>query len=386
VASQFPPDGQGGLATHVYGLTRALAGRAALELYLPGDPGRAMADRIGYRPQTGDPLNPDDALAWGLALASGVGGANSPHAQRVRVIHAHNYEAALPALVVKRLTGAPLVVTLHLPAPPEHEALERRLLEAADAVISVSGALAAEYVERGWRMPGPVVIPNGVDTDFFTPGAAMAREPGRLLFAGRLTPQKGVDLAIRALGALAPALPELRLVVAGAGPWEQAYRNLARRLGCADRVRWLGWLDPEALRDQYRRCTAFLMPSRFEPFGLSALEAMACGATVVASTAGGLPEFIRDNVTGRLTSPSDPAALAAAIGALVRDPVGADRLGVAAAETARTLTWARAAEATLRVYERLNYGSLRPLPAAQLVVTLARAEIAAATGADGAGV
>ncbi|MGV3720291.1 MAG: glycosyltransferase family 4 protein, partial [Actinomycetota bacterium] len=274
------------MATHVYGLTRALAGRASLELYLPGDPGRAMAERIGYRPQTGDPLDPDAGLAWGLAVASGVGGANSPHAQRVRVVHAHNYEAALPALVAQRLTGVPLVVTLHLPAPPEHEALEKRLLESADAVIAVSGALAAEYVERGWRMPRPTVIPNGVDTGFFTPGPAMSREPGRLLFAGRLTSQKGVDLAIRALAALVPTLPELRLVVAGAGPWEQAYRNLARRLGCMDRVRWLGWLEPEALRDQYRRCTALLMPSRYEPFGLSALEAMACGATVVASTAG----------------------------------------------------------------------------------------------------
>ncbi|MGV3720051.1 MAG: glycosyltransferase, partial [Actinomycetota bacterium] len=92
------------------------------------------------------------------------------------------------------------------------------------------------------------------------------------------------------------------------------------------------------------------------------------------------PDFVQDNVTGKLVPPSDPAALAEAVGALVRDPVGADRLGATAAEAARKLTWARAAEATLRVYERLNYGSLRPLPAAQSVITLARAEVEAALG------
>jgi len=359
-----------------------LAGRASIEVYLPGEPGRGVSARIGYHPQSGDPLEAATGLAWGLALASGVGGATSAQAQRVRVVHAHNHEAALPALVVKRLTGVPLVVTLHLPAPPEHRALERRLLESADAVIAVSSALATEYVERGWRIPRPMVIPNGVDAEFYTPGPAMAREPGRLLVAGRLTSQKGVDLAIRALGTLVPELPELRLFIAGAGPWEQAYRNLARRLGCTDRVRWLGWLDPEALRDQYRRCTALLMPSRYEPFGLTALEAMACGATVVAAAVGGLSELLDDGVTGRLVPPSDPAALAEAVGALIRDPVGADRLGVAATEAARQLTWERAAEATLGVYERLNFGSLRPLPTSVNSLGLARAEIAAALRGD----
>lgn len=377
VATQFPPVGQGGLGTHVQCLAQAMASRAPLALYLPQGSGR-LPERAGARLLPGDPLQPEAAMEWGLALAAGVTGTGSAQGPRVRVIHAHNYEAALPALVAKRLTGVPLVVTLHLPAPEPFEPLERRLLQAADAVIAVSASLAAEYRERGWQLRSPVVIPNGVDLQQFRPGPAMSREPGRLLFAGRLVPQKGADLAIRALASLAGSLPELHLSIAGAGPWEQAYRNLARRLGCPDRVDWLGWLDPEALAWHYRRCTAFLMPSRYEPFGLSALEAMACGATVIAARAGGLPEFVRDGATGVLTPPSDPEALAAAIRKVVCDPVGSDRLGSAAAAYARELGWERVAEDTLTVYRRLNFGSVHAPPRGTPAEEVARAEISAA--------
>jgi glycosyltransferase involved in cell wall biosynthesis len=287
---------------------------------------------------SGDPLDPETALRWGLSLTADPG----------TVLHAHNYEIALPALIAQGLMGAPLVVTLHLPAPERYRALERQLLSAADAVIAVSRSLAGEYAEYGCR-----VIPNGVDTRFYHPDPGTRREAGRLLFAGRLSPQKGCDLALHAFRELLPTFPELRLHVAGAGPWEQAYRNLARSLGLGDRVRWLGWLEPAALREEYRRCRAFLMPSRFEPFGLSALEALACGAPVVAANVGGLPEFITDQETGVLVSPADPSALAQTARALLVSPSHADRLGAAAAIRAQELTWDRAAAETLRVYQSL---------------------------------
>lgn len=329
LTSQYPPVGQGGLGTHVWGLTHALAEHLAVEVISPA-----------HLP--GNPLDPEAALHWGLSTPS------------ARLIHAHNYEVALPALIAKAVTGAPLVVTLHLPAPEPYRALERQLLEAADAVIAVSRSLAQQYLEYHWQIPTPVVIPNGVDTRFYRPDPHAHREAGRLLFAGRLSPQKGCDLAIRALRELLPTFPELTLHIAGAGAWEQAYRNLARRLGCGDRVHWLGWLDPVQLRQEYRRCGLFLMPSRFEPFGLSALEAMACGAPVVAAATGGLPEFITDQENGFLVSPANPAALAEAVRALLVNPTNAARLGASAAARADDFTWERAAQVTLRVYRSLQ--------------------------------
>lgn len=325
LTSQYPPSGQGGLGTHVRGLTQALAAHLPVTVVSPAH-------------LAGDPLDPETALHWGLSLAAAPG----------TLLHAHNYEAALPALIAKGLTGAPLVVTLHLPAPERYQALERQLLAAADAVIAVSHSLAGEYAEYDCH-----VIPNGVDPSFFHPVPSTRREAGRLLFAGRLSPQKGCDLALHALRELLPTFPELRLHVAGEGPWEQAYRNLARRLGIGDRVRWLGWLEPAALREEYRRCRALLMPSRFEPFGLSALEAMACGAPVVAAGVDGLPEFLTDQETGVLVPPADSAALAQAARTLVVNPALARRLGAAAALRAQAFTWDRAAAETLRVYQRL---------------------------------
>lgn len=337
LTSQYPPVGQGGLGTHVLGLTQALAHEIAVEIVSPA--------RF-----PGDPLDPQTALEWGLAVDPARG----------TVLHAHNYEAALPALIAKALTGAPLVVTLHLPAPEHHRPLEQRLLQAADAVIAVSASLAAEYRERGEKIPVPVVIPNGIDADFYRPDPDTRREKATLLFAGRLAPQKGVDLAIRALRELVPVFSALQLRVAGAGAWEQAYRNLARRLGIGDRVHWLGWLEPAELRAEYRRCTAFLMPSRFEPFGLSALEAMACGAPVVASATGGLPEFITDRESGLLVPPADPAALSQCLQDLLLNPERAAPLGAAAAARAASFTWERAAAATLRLYDSLKYPTSTP--------------------------
>ena len=173
------------------------------------------------------------------------------------------------------------------------------------------------------------------------------------MFAGRLAPQKGCDTAHEALARLLPEFGDLQLRVAGAGPWEQAYRNLARSLGCPDRVEWLGWLEGPELREELRRCGVLLMPSRYEPFGLSALEAMACGAPVIASRVDGIAEYVRDNQNGLLTTPADASELATALRSVLQDSQRAARLGAAAAATARGMTWARAAAATTAVYDDL---------------------------------
>jgi glycogen(starch) synthase len=347
VTSQYPPVGRGGLGSHVRGLARELARFRSVRVFAPV--GADAGDSVGVSPQVGSPLDPEAAMDWGLALAAWAQREEHPP-----IIHAHNYEAALPALVGRALVGARLVVTLHLPAPEQHRGLERGLLAAADAVIVVSRALGEEYRRRGWWMPAPQVVPNGVDTSFFTPDAAVAREPRRLLFAGRLAPQKGCDVALEALAVLVAEFEDLRLRVAGAGPWERAYRNLARSLGCPHRVEWLGWLDGPALRDEYRRCGAFLMPSRYEPFGLAALEAMACGAPVIASHVDGIAEYLRGDQNGVLIRPGEAAALAAGVRALLTEPQRAARLGLAAAATARGMSWSRAAAATTAVYDGLT--------------------------------
>jgi glycosyltransferase involved in cell wall biosynthesis len=319
LTSQYPPHSLGGLGTHVYHVARVECG-AVPRVFGPG-PGPAPVG-AELRGLTGNPLEPAAAVEWAIAVAGGL-------PAEPAVLHAHNYETALPALAAARLTGLPLVVTVHLPAPPRYRALEGRLLAAADRVVAVSAALAEELPPQ----TEPLVVPNGVDTSFYRPGAE-PRDEDCWLFAGRLTPQKGVDTALRALAA-APAGVRLRVV--GEGEWGRAYRNLARRLGVPDRVAWLGALSWDRLRTEYRRCGVFLMPSRREPFGLAALEAQACGAPVIAARVGGLPEVVVDGETGLLVPPDDPAALADA--ARRADPEARARLGRAAAAAAAQRDW-----------------------------------------------
>lgn len=354
VSSQFPPHSNGGLGTHVQALCTALAPQIPVAVLVPAEPRYTTLSGVRYWLQAGNPLETCAGEEWGRTLVQAVEGLTSPSG-RLPVIHAHNYEAALPALYAREETGAPLVVTLHLPAPAPYAALERRLVEYADAVIAVSTSLAEEYRTREWDGVEPVAIPNGVDPSMFH-GPALGsspRRPGRLLISGRVTPQKGIDLAIRALATLLPRYPQLGLRVAGTGPWERAYRNLARELGVQDRITWLGFLGQEVLRREYQECSMLLMPSRFEPFGLSALEAMACGAPVVASWVGGLPEFITPDESGLLVPPSDVPALAAAIRYLLEFPEEAAWLGAGAITAARALSWERTARSTLDVYRSL---------------------------------
>ncbi len=354
VTSQFPPHSNGGLGTHVQALCCALAPHVPVSVLVPAEPRYPSLPGVRYWLQAGDPLQPSAAEAWGETLVQAVAALRGPSG-RLPIIHAHNYEAALPALHARSRSGAPLVVTLHLPAPADLVELERQLLEQADAVIAVSRSLAEDYRKRGWRIPDPIPVPNGVDLATFhgAPTGHSTRRHGQLLIAGRLTPQKGVDLAIRALARLLPDCPNLHLRIAGIGPWERAYRNLARELGVSDRVNWLGFLGPEALRQEYQHCGILLMPSRFEPFGLSALEAMACGAPVIASWVGGLPEFITPDQSGLLVPPCDVPALAEAIRYLVAFPEEAAWLGAGAMTAARALSWERTAQGTLEVYRSL---------------------------------
>lgn len=354
VSSQFPPHSNGGLGTHVQALCTALAPQIPVAVLVPAEPRYTTLPGVRYWLQSGNPLDIGAGEAWGRTLVQALEALTGASGRRP-IIHAHNYEVALPALYARVETGAPLVVTLHLPAPPAFAALERKLVEHADAVIAVSSSLSEEYTSRDWNGVRPVAIPNGVDsTVFHGPGSVPSlRSPTRLLIAGRVTPQKGIDLAIRALASLLPRFPQLELRVAGTGPWERAYRNLARELGVQDRVTWLGFLGQDALRREYQECSMLLMPSRFEPFGLSALEAMACGAPVIASWVGGLPEFITPDESGLLVPPSDVGALAEAIRYLLAFPEEAAWLGAGAVTAARSLSWDRTARSTLEVYRSL---------------------------------
>ena len=205
----------------------------------------------------------------------------------------------------------------------------------------------ARQVEARYERP-VTVIHNGVDTAVFRPyprekeaRAKLGAAEGDLLLVsvGRLVGWKGVRVVLEAL-ARAPA--EVRYVVIGTGPEEENLKRLAQTLGIAGRVCFFGRAPHEALPALLSQCDVFVQPSiGEEAFGISVVEAMACGLPVLASDNGGLPEIVAEGETGRLLPPGDVDAWAAAISDLAREPDALRTLGANARERAEAkFTWA----------------------------------------------
>ncbi|HEY8703624.1 MAG TPA: glycosyltransferase family 4 protein [Gaiellaceae bacterium] len=274
-------------------------------------------------------------------------------ASRADIVHTHLVHADLYGGVAAKLRGARLVSTKHNDDPfrlGPFRHVERGLSRLADRVITITDALREFTVERVGVDAGKVeTIHYGLDD---LPAAWGVNPPDDvpadarvLLSVARLTQQKGLDVAIRAL----PLLQEdTVLVVLGEGPERGALDALARELGVADRVFLPGRVPDVAA--WLRRATLLVHPARWEGFGLGVLEGMLAGLPVVASRVSSLPELVADGETGVLVRPDDPSALALGIAKAVDLP----QLGEAGRERARReFSVARMADRTVDLYRSL---------------------------------
>ncbi|MGR3906107.1 glycosyltransferase family 4 protein [Burkholderia sp. SR8] len=214
----------------------------------------------------------------------------------------------------------------------------------ADVAVGVSQA-SAQVLNRFRNGSGDARVIGNMAVDAQNAAAPVSSAPvpvrPYIAFAGRLTEQKGLPMLIEALAQLSRQGDAIDLVLAGEGDTRR-WRDYAQNRGVADRVRFAGWLGGSRKSSFYRDATLFCLPSRFESFGIAALEAMFYGVPVVATRVGGLAELIDDGVTGYLVEPDDAAALAGVIHAIARDPALRERMGLAARERARRLYTAEA--------------------------------------------
>lgn len=224
------------------------------------------------------------------------------------------------------------------------------------AVQPVSHSTAADLAGRGLRPERMRIIHPGVDIDFFRPSSTERSAQPTFIYLGRLERYKRVDLVVRAFARLIRDVPEARLVVAGRGNQEESLRALAASLGVAGTVRFAGFVTEEEKRDLFRTAWANVFVSPKEGWGITNLEAAACGTATIASDSPGLRESVRDGRTGILVPHGDEARLADAMRTLARDRGLVERLGAGALDFSRIHTWDETTHRTLAHLEHAARG------------------------------
>jgi D-inositol-3-phosphate glycosyltransferase len=311
------------------------------------------------------------------------------------LFHGHYWLSGLVAVELsRRLAGVPVVQMFHTLGVVKNALADQpgdRVPQArvdAEALVAaradrIVAATPLESAELAWYCGADVgrvrTIPCGVDVELFSPGSTAAARARLglsaewvLLFVGRPAPVKGLEVLLQALARLKAAglgRADVRLVIVGGDRNDEGNEDRARLRALADTLGVGAWVDfkgPEpqsALPEYYRAADLCLVPSHHESFGMAALEAMACGATVVASRVGGLATTIQDGVTGVLVPPRDEVALATAIGSLLADGPRRRTLGRHAARWAHSFAWHTVARARVELYEELVPDLRRPTPA-----------------------
>jgi glycosyltransferase involved in cell wall biosynthesis len=263
---------------------------------------------------------------------------------------------------------------------PFHRWLTRYALAHADAITATGLQLATETTRYAPRGTPVTVVPYGVDLDRFAPRLASAHpealnepalspskgrvgqsEPVVLGTTSRLSPEKGIRYLIEGFALLRERFGDrVRLRIAGdttpepGGNDRTSLEALAKRLGVAGAVEFSGWVAHEALPEFLRSLDIFVLPSIYEGFGVSAVEASAAGLPVVASDVHGIPEVVRDTKTGLLVPPKDPRAIAEACARLIEDASLRRELGNAGRRyVADHYDWRQNAAQMDRVYERV---------------------------------
>lgn len=304
---------------------------------------------------------------------------------RYDLIHAHFFMSALVALGIKQTLGIPYVVTYHALGkvrrihqgnsdnfPKQRLQIETRTAQQADAVIAECPQDRDDLINY-YRVPAEkiTIIPCGFSHEEFHPVKKadarmllnLPQNECLLLQLGRMVPRKGVDNVIKALGELKKLGKEARLMIVG-GEHENAelmncpeinrLKNIAREHDISDRIIFAGRKNRKQLKYYYAAADLFITTPWYEPFGITPLEAMACGTPVIGSNVGGIKYSVAHAVTGALVKPNDPQELADTIIRLTADEKQLRQMGLNAIRRVNQhFTWANVAAKANILYQNL---------------------------------
>lgn len=391
---EYPPVVVGGLARHVHALARYLVrdGHEVVVLcrHVAGTDAEThpttdrMIDGVRVIRVAEDPMHltfEDDLVAWTLAMGHAmIRAANRLlRTWQPDVVHAHDWLVTHPAIALAEAVPAPLVGTIHATEAGRHSgwlsrplnqqvhSVEWWLANRTDALITCSQAMRRE-VSHLFEVPdeGISVIHNGIEERSWQVSRDRVRQARTqhspdgaplLLYFGRLEWEKGVQDLLDALPEIRRQHPGTRLVIAGEGRHHSELVEQTERLQLRPAVDFVGHLPDRELRAVLAAADAVALPSRYEPFGIVALEAAAAEAPLVASTAGGLGELVVNGETGLAFPPGDVPAIAEAVVSVLDDHEAARKRALAAQSRLVTdFDWARIAAETAEVYRKARIG------------------------------
>lgn len=380
---EFPPFQSGGLGVHCYELTARLGALGhEVDFFMPITEGKAISphknvriievahsnlqpymsfSKKGARALYGEGLMHATALYNSLA-AKAV--AEQHKSRRYDVMHAHDWLTSRAAGEAAAATSLPLVHTFHSTEFDRTSQpwdfildLERRAATQADLLIGVSKRTADQMRRLGADSAKIRIVYNGVDASKYNngekphPASPIGRmregESKLVLFLGRLTEQKGPVQFLHAAKKVLTKNPNVRFIIAGKGELLPMLINLSISLGLQNHVKFLGYVGEEEQRRIYSACDLYVMPSTSEPFGITALEAMASGTPVIVSKTSGVSEVARSAVrvdfwdingmAQKMLAVLSYPSLRSSMVRLERSDVG-------------QLTWEKCAEETVKVY------------------------------------
>jgi glycogen(starch) synthase len=387
---EYPPVVIGGLGRHVHALARHLAAQGHEVVVLCRH--EAGSDALTHPTErtthegvrvvrvAEDPTHltfEKDLVAWTLAMGHAMirAGLSLLRGWRPDVVHAHDWLVTHPAIALAEHAGVPLVATMHATEAGRHSgwlsqplnqqihSVEWWLANRADAMITCSAAMRTEVSHLFEVDPEDIsVIHNGIEPRSWRVPAELVRRTRKrhsprgeplILYFGRLEWEKGVHDLIAALPRIRRTHPGTRLVVAGRGRQAAPLVSLARKHRVLRSVDFVGHLSDQELVACLAAADAAVLPSRYEPFGIVALEAAAAGVPLVSSTTGGLGDVVVDGETGLSFAPGDVDGLASCVRAVLDDPAAAERRARRAkARLAIDFNWNKIASATVESYRR----------------------------------
>jgi D-inositol-3-phosphate glycosyltransferase len=302
-----------------------------------------------------------------------------------QLIHANFFMSALVAADIKGITGIPFVVTFHALGcirkifqggndkfPSKRIEIEKRIVNEADHIIAECPQDKEDLLKHYNAPPNKItIIPCGFNAQEFYPiDRLVARMVLNLpttehiaLQLGRMVPRKGVDNVIRAVAKLRKTSLPVRLIIVG-GEMEEAdlmrdpeisrLKSIAREEGVLDFVTFAGRKNRDILKYYYAAADVFITTPWYEPFGITPLEAMACGTPVIGSDVGGIKYSVEDGKTGYLVPPRDPDSLAVKMYELLHDPALLHRMKQQAIKRVNFhFTWTKVAQQMANLYDRV---------------------------------